>query len=206
METNDDPIPQQQQSSAPAIKLADSPNLSDSDHAEIALIWKFLKRPQDLDNSDIWPFVHIGDYKSLLVPKSPMSAGFIPECLIPFLEFDFGMYNSFGERSDHAAWSTDETEVRKMSNFWQNILFRILVTWMNCQEPRTRNSDKIRRIIYNLDGYGAFEKHSMVKHDQEENVISTQRPSHSPRIQENVEHRFNQTEAPTSEAQDRRLT
>ena len=64
-------------------------------------------------------------------------------------------------------------EVLKISNIYQNILFRILVIWMNCQKPRTRSSDKLRCIICNVNEYDAFQKSLNVKYDQDLHISTT---------------------------------
>lgn len=96
--------------------------LSHNNFSSINLIWKTLKRPQDIDDDDTWPFVHIKDYQTTLVPTSASDAGYIPISIVNFLEYDFCYYPTEIERIDHLGFYLSDDLITSLYQFWKRIL------------------------------------------------------------------------------------
>ena len=75
-------------------------SLTEEDNAAMKRIFDFTKRPQDLDDSDTWPCVHIRDYAEYIHHPSNEQAP-IPYFFVSFLEFDLRNYPTALDRVDH---------------------------------------------------------------------------------------------------------
>ena len=119
-------------------------------------IWKFLRRPGDLQEEDEWPCIRIREVTDKLIPTVPNRSK-IPIGFAEFLSTGFRVYKTNLERDDHISFFVGTTDIRLYSSYWQEVLLRMLITFCGMQRPRT-TSNVLRVMQNHLGGFDCLDE------------------------------------------------
>ena len=114
------------------------PALNTEDKADIKRIFDFITRPEDLDESDTWPCVHIQGFESYLKPPSTNTDD-IPSQFIPVLEFDVRNLPTALDRVDHVRFYITDELIAFLKPSWKLFLIKFLHKFCEMTRPRDRN-------------------------------------------------------------------
>ena len=140
-------------------------SLNEEDKTNIKRILDFILRPEDLDESDTWPCVHIKDYESYIVHPSDKSSK-LPEYFSSFLELDIRNLPTPLDRVDHVSCFLSDKTIIASNEKWKLFLIKYLHAFCEMKRPRDRTQWD-GRIMACLDGTEIFDREEELKRKKE---------------------------------------